>query len=412
MRLAVCFLLAVSGALAQDLTPKAPPQRRTVGIVNATIHPVSGPTIKQGYVVFTKGRITAVGAGPLKAGDGIEIIDGRGKHVYPGFIAPYTQLGLREIGAVRATRDMNEVGAMTPEAYAAVAVNPDSTLLPVTRSNGVLVFGVFPRGGLIPGRASVMRTDGWTWEDMAVRRDAGLVVAWPGNKKAKDTHTLAHAFAEAAAYLRKRKSDPKLRVDVRKEAFEPSLARKRPVFFLADTYDQITGALAFARRNRLRAVIVGGRDAPLCADLLKRTNTPILIRSIHRFPKRADADFDETYRLPAKLEAAGLTWCLASGERIPNERNLPYAAGRACAYGLDRDAAIRAITLSAAKVLGVDKDLGSIEKGKAATLFICNGDPLEIPTKVEAAWIDGRRINLSNKQKVLFEKYKAKYGLK
>jgi imidazolonepropionase-like amidohydrolase len=272
-----------------------------------------------------------------------------------------------------------------------------------------------------------MSMDGWTWEDMAIRSDAGLVLSWPdpdppespadrGRRRrrppeergSKRLRRIEEAFDAARAYLAAREADDATPVDIRWEAMRPALEGTRPVFFLAQDYGQIVSAVDFARKNGLKPVIVGGRDAPLCADVLKKHGVPVIVRSIHTFPRRNDSDVNEMVELPAKLEKAGLLWCLASGERTSNERNLPYSAGRAVAYGLPRDAAIRAITINAAKVLGVGDELGSLEKGKRATFFLCDGDPLEVPTKVTDAWIDGKRIDLSNKHRKLAEKYRAK----
>ena len=425
MRHLAFFLLSAS-VFAQDLTHKAAPQKGVIVIGGATVHPVSGPPIKNGYIIFSKGRITFVGKHAHIPGPGVgwRKVDGTGKHVYPGLISAYSQLGLREISMVRAMNDYNEVGAIKPEVRAAVAVNPDSTLLPVTRSNGILTFATFPAGGLISGRASVMRMDGWTWEDMSIRPDAGLVVRWPverpqGRRRRRQQENqepvntradrIREAFARARAYHAARKSAPETSTDIRWEGMRLALEGKRPVFFVANAYEQILGAVEFAAQQKLRAVIVGGRDAHLCTGLLKRHNVAVIVDSIHRLPKRNDSDYDEAYRLPAKLEAAGVKWCLASGEREPNRRNLPYAAARAAAYGLDRAAALRAITLGAAQVLGVDDQLGSLERGKSATLILTDGDPLEVTTKVLRAFIDGREIDLSNKQTKLAEKYRAKY---
>jgi len=428
MKTTAVFLVLAGAVFAQDLTHKAAPQQRTIAIGSATVHPVSGPAIENGVVVFKKGRIIWIGkatdAKVVFDGEAL-LIDAKGKHVYPGFISPYSQLGLSEIGAVRASRDFTEVGEFTPEVRAAVAVNPDSTLLPVTRANGVLLFATFPRGGLLPGRASVMRMDGWTWEDMAVRADAGLVVRWPGQARRRRRRQdperdapgraekamlrLGEVFGRARAYHRAKEGGQALRTDIRFDAMGPALRGERPVFFLANSYDQIVGAVHFAARHRLEAVIVGGRDAILCADLLEKHSVGVIVTGLHRFPVRSDSDFDEAYKLPAALEAAGIAWCLASSERIANERNLPYTAARAVAYGLKRDAALRALTLASARLLGVDKDYGSLEAGKSATLFICDGDPLEVTTNVERAFIDGREIDLTSKQTKLAEKYREKY---
>lgn len=221
---------------------------------------------------------------------------------------------------------------------------------------------------------------------------------------------LEQAFAEASAYAAARDADPKTPEDVRYEAMRPALEGKKPVFLLANDYDQIAAALAFAKRWKLKPVIVGGEDSWLLLDEIRAQDAAVIVDGVHDFPKRSDSDFDERFKLPARLEAAGVRWCLASGEGASNERNLPYAAGRAVAYGLPRDAAIRAITLYAARVLGVDGRLGSIEAGKDATLLVTDGDPLEIPTKVVAAYVGGREIDLSNKQLRLYEKYREKYA--
>jgi imidazolonepropionase-like amidohydrolase len=268
--------------------------------------------------------------------------------------------------------------------------------------------------------------DGWTWEDMTVRADAGLVVAWPGAPRsrgdfrdeeedaskgvAEAIRRIARAFDEAAAYHAARAADPAgVPEDVRWESMGAVLRGERPVFFEAEDAEQIAGAVTFAVARKLKPVIVGGEDASLCQDLLRKHEVPVIVGSIHRCPKREDADFDAMYALPAKLEDAGLLWCLASGEHHANVRNLPYAAGRAVAYGLDRDAALRAITLNAARIFGVDDRYGSIARGRSATLFLADGDALEVTTHVERAWVDGREIDLSNKQTALFEKYREKY---
>ncbi len=433
MRILALLVLLATTALAQDLGKKAPPQREAIALVHATIHTVSGETHAPGYLLFDKGRIVEVGAGSREFPEGVRVVDGTGLHAYPGFIAANTQLGITEIGAVRASRDFNEVGGVTPEVRAAIAVNPDSTLLPVARSNGVLAAAVFPSGGTIPGRASVLRLEGWTWEEMALRDDAGLVVQWPLARPIrarwmsrseeeqveamrKGLERIQEIFARAEAYRDARAADAALPVDIRLEAMLRVLPGRGgaspaplPVFFQAQEYDQIVSAVSFAAARGLRAVIVGGRDAPLCADLLKRHDVGVILQGTIVLPRRADSDYDEPFRLPARLQAAGVRWCLTSGEEPAHERNLPYSAALAVAHGLDRETAIRSITLSVAELLGVAGDLGSLEPGKSATLFLCDGDPLEIPTRVVRAFIEGREVDLSNKQTVLYEKYREKY---
>ncbi len=415
MRALATLLLLAAALRAQDLTERPPAQAAPLAIVNAAIRPVSGPPIGRGYLLFEEGRITAVGAGAPELDGRFVTLDASGAHVYPGLIAPYTQLGLVEIGAVRASRDTTESGDITPEVRAAVAVNPDSTLLPVTRSNGILTFATFPSGGLVSGRASVMGMEGWTWEEMAIRADAGLVVRWPAapprrapEPKRPDTR-LPDAFDAAAAYVRAKDAAPATPEDVRWEAMRECLAGNTPLFIEANDYDQISGSLEFAMRRGLKPVLVGGRDALLCLDLVKRSGAAVILDGIHDFPRRSDSDFDEVYRLPSRLEEAGVRWCIGGGDRTANERNLPYTAARAVAYGLPRDAALRAITLSCAEILGVAAEVGSLDVGKRATLFLADGDPLEVTTRILRAFIDGREIPLTNKQTALAAKYRAKY---
>ena len=446
------WTLLASGTpgLAQDLGVKAPAQAGPVAIVGATVHPVTGPAIAGGVVVIENGLISSVGPADGAALEalrarGVEIVEAQGKHVYPGLIGAYTHLGLEEISAVRATLDKAEVGAATPEVRAAVAVNPDSTLIPVTRSAGVLVVGVFPAtsfdgqlayfsgpGGFMPGRASVMRLDGWTWEDMTVVPDAGLSINWPQarpitawwmNKTAAEqqkdidraTRAIEAMVAGARAYIDERRADAALPTDIRYEAMRGIFAGaegdkdRRPVFILASDAEQIAQAVAFTRKHGLRCVIVGGFDAPRCAELLKETGTGVIVTGTMRFPKRDDSAYDEAFTLGSRLEALGVNWAMASGEIAAHERNLPMSAAMAVAHGLDHDAGVAAITIRPARLLGIADRYGSLEPGKSGTLIVTDGDILEVATRVERAFIDGRAINLNDKQKTLAEKYREKY---
>lgn len=429
-------MLLGGSAFGQDLGVKAPPQDKPLVLQGATVHTVSGETIPDGYVYFEGGVIRAVGKEPLPRLAGpVEIIDVKGKHVYPGLIGAYTQLGLTEIQAVRSSIDMSETGTIVPEVRAVVAVNPDSTLLPVTRSNGVLAVGVFPTGGRISGRAGVIRLDGWTWEQMAVKADAGLAVSWPNvrpfsafgidrpeteqnDEIRRSLAVIDDAFKAAEAYARARAADPNRPVDLRWEAMRGVLPpgegggagpAQNPVFILAGDVDQITSAVTWCLEKKLKPVIVGGRDAPLCADLLKRHSVPVIITGTHAFPKRTDSPYDEAFTLPARLHAAGVKFAIATGDDTAHERNLPYNAAMAVAFGLDHDSAIKSQTLWAAEILGVADQLGSVEPGKSATLIVTDGSPLEVTTKIERAYIDGRLIDLSNKQTKLADKYREKY---
>ncbi len=424
IRILSSITLVATPAFAQDLTPKAGPQRAPVAILDATLHTIDRGVIPGGTIWFEDGVIRGIhGASEdFALPEDTRRINGRGLHVYPGLIGANTTVGLQEISSVRATRDENEVGDMTPEARAAVAVNPDSTVIPVTRQNGVLTVGVIPAGGLVPGRAAVMQLAGWTWEEMAIEQDCGLVVQWPsrstrsrrGGRSENDgadeqRQQIDKAFREARAYLEARANDSNLPTDIRLEAFGPALRGEKPVMIRADQLEQIQSAITWAVDLGVRPVLLGGRDAMLCLDLLREHDVGVVITGTHRLPKRRDAAVDEPFRVPARLAESGLRWCLASSSPFYNERNLPYHAATAVAHGLDHDTALRAITLSAAEMLGVGDKLGSLTVGKLATLMITDGDPLEYTTRVRRAFVSGRDVDLSSKQSRLAEKYREKY---
>jgi imidazolonepropionase-like amidohydrolase len=371
--------------------------------------------------------IRAVSEQPLPLPPGGVEIDGRGKHVYPGLVLALSRLGLTEVDAVDMTLDFNEAGGITPEVAAWTAVNPDSTLIPVTRRNGVLVAGTVPAGGLVPGRLSVLQLDGWTNEDLALERDAGLVVDWPGldatetaDWRGVDPDDLSEAqqalrridelFEQAAAYGAARAADPALTTDLRLDALQPVLAGDEPVFLQADSQPQIDSGVRWAVARGLRPVLVGGRDALACAELLRAHDVPVVLTGSFGQPPRRDDSYATNWRRPAELEAAGLRWsmCMGAGE-ASNARNLPYEVAACLPHGLDEEAALRAITLAPAEALGVADRVGSLEVGKHATLLLSDGSPLDLASRIEAAWIGGRRLELVDKQSALDAKYREKY---
>jgi hypothetical protein len=340
--------------------------------------------------------------------------------------------GLVEIGLVRQTVATDEVGELSPEALAVVAVNPDSIALPVARSNGVLAAAVFPIGGLLPGRASIVQLDGWTNADLAVRADAGPVVVWPAqpsgdrgrrgpragapggdapdaNATKKARQRIDDAFAAARAWFDAWTADNTLPIDIRHRALVPALRGEAPVFVLADDLEQIESAVLWAHARNLRAVVVGGRDAAACSALLREHDVPVVITGVHRLPRRDDSAYDEAFTLPARLAGLGVRFCISSGSDFSQERNLPYHAATAAAFGLAPERALAAITLDAATICGAGDRLGSLTVGKDATLFVADGHPFELPTKVEAAFVQGRQVDLRNKHTELAKKYRERY---
>jgi len=432
--LALAGVLAASAVVhAQSRQVPAPPQARPIAIVGATVHPVSGETIPNGYVVFENGRITAVGQGtPSSMPNNVVAIQGQGLHVYPGLINASTYIGLTEIGDIDQTNDHTELGRIKPEVRAAPAVNPDSDLIPVARANGILTALVMPRGGLITGRASTIRLDGWTWEAMAIDPETGLCISWPrvdgggggfgggrGRFAGADDSSNANAdidaidkfFDDAQTYINAKDNDHTASVttDLRFEAMRPILNGQKPVFVNASSPGQIDSAIAWSVRRGVKIVIVGGAQADRCAALLTKHDIPVIITGTHRMAQRRYEPYDSGYTLPARLYEAGVRFCLSAGGEAAHDRNLNHQAASAAAYGLPRDEALKMITLSAAQIIGQGDSLGSLEAGKSATLIVTSGDPLEITTDTLIAFIDGRRIDLGSRQKALYAKYQEKY---
>ncbi len=416
---------------ASDPIPAAA-QTKPVVLKGATIHPVSGPAITSGAIVFEGGKITAIAAdAPVPAG--AEVIDVTGKHIYPGLISANSVLGLVEIGAARATVDIEESGEINPNVSSVTSINPDSELIPVARSNGILTAHSVPEGGLVSGKSAVIRLDGWTPEEMTVRSPAALHLRWPNltlnrdpraPKKLEDQQKeidkaqkqIRDLFLTARAYWQARKSQSAdFKSDLRWEAMIPLFDQTLPLFVHADSMAQIEAALAFAKEMQLKIVLVGGRDAWRMTAQLKATDTPVIIALATALPPRRGDPYDSAFSNAARLHEAGIRFCIATGGRsseAPHERNLPYEAGMASAYGLPKDEALKAVTLYPAQLLGVADRLGSLEPGKAATLIVTSGDPLDLPTQIEAAYIDGRKIDLTNRQTRLRDKYREKYRRK
>jgi imidazolonepropionase-like amidohydrolase len=419
-------LLAFPSRLCAGPEIPGAPQDRPVALIGGTVHPVEGPDIAGATLVFSQGRIVALGT-EVDVPQDAQQIDVSGQHVYPGLINAAGRLGLVEINAVRSTVDYQETGQINPNAKAQVAVNPDSELIPVTRANGVLLALTSPVGGLISGTSAVIQLDGWTWEDMTLKAPVGMHIQWPSapSGRARDPEArqrqrasqqeelelLEKAFQDAAAYRAARQSGEYQKVDIRWEAMLPVLEGSVPIIVEADQLAAMEAAVAFAARHRLRLIIRGGYDALHCAELLKEHQVPVIVQSVHRLPLRRSDPYDAPYALPQKLHAAGIAYCIAAPGSFDaaNLRNLPYEAATAVAYGLPADEGLKAITLYAAQVLGIDDRVGSLAVGKDATLIVTSGDPLETDTQIQQAWIQGREVDLSNRHKRLWQKYQEKY---
>jgi imidazolonepropionase-like amidohydrolase len=408
-------------ATARATLPATP----AIAIVNARVHPVTAATIERGTIVVRNGRIEALGA-EVTPPAGVQVIDAAGADVYPGFIDPSTSLGLDEPGP-RGFADTAESVDFNPHLRTRVAFHPDSDAIPVARSNGVTSVGVAPAGGVLGGEVAVMDLDGWTWEEATLRPSAGITLQFPSLtpsrrlgeqaereqaysdlRKARDRKLVAVAdlLARARAYAR---TPPSSRpVDWVLAALVPVVDREMPFFVTANQEADIREAVAFADRERIRIVIDGGAEAWRVATLLAEKQVPVVYGPVLQLPTRQDDHHAATYRAASVLAEAGVQFALSGGSDATNVRLLPYQASQAVAWGLARDRALRAITIDAATILGVAHEVGSLEVGKRANLFIAKGDPLEVRTEVTHVFIQGREVGTDNVHRRLYERHRTR----
>jgi len=425
MKKLIATIAAATMSLAAGAHPYKPGDKQSEAILlkGGTVHTVTQGVLKNTDVLFQDGKIIQVASN--LAVKNAKVIDVSGKHVYPGLTAMVTPIGLTEIGAVRSTRDSDEVGSFNPEVQAHVAFNTDSEIIPTVRSNGITHAQVAPNGNGVAGQSSLMHLDGWNWEDALVKANLGVHMDWPRvavntawwesrspekQKEAmkKQREQLNSTFEQAKAYAALHDADSNAAVDIRYHAFIPVLKGDAKLFVYAEDARQIEQAVYFAKRENLKLVIVGGADAWKVKELLAKENVPVIYTSPYGLPNRTDEGYDKAFTTPAELDAAGVKVTLS----IPSAwsvRNLPWAIGQSISFGLDYEQALRMNTMNAAEILGVADQLGSIEQGKSASLVVTSGDMFNYLThKVEHMYIDGREVDLNNRHKTLYNKYKQK----
>jgi len=404
-------------AIAQ---PPAPPQQGPVAITGATIHTVTEGVIEGGAVLFENGLITATGIG-IDIPTNAEIIDATGKHVYPGFIHSQTTLGLMEIARIQESTDLQETGQINPNIRAQVAFHPASEHLAVAAVHGVTTVVPAPRGSLIAGRLAAMMTDGWTWEEMTVREGLGMVVEWPAMRNTesylKDIRLLQEAFDKARRYKVARQAmkdgagvhHPH---DIKWESLIPVLTGEMPVFISVGEIKQIQAAIAWAEKEGLQTVLVGNRDMGLVAGQLAEKGIPVILTGVIAGPARQWEGYGQAYKTPLQLFEAGVDFCIAGDMGAASAYRIHHHASSAVAFGLPEEEALRSITIRAARILGIDDLVGSIEPGKEATLMITDGNALELWTRKEMVFIRGRQIEMRDKHLRLYEQYMEKHRQK
>jgi len=417
--LSILLLTIIITANSQPTISPASPQQGTIALTHATIHVGNGDVIQDGMIVFSNGKIINVGATTNVAD--AKVIDCSGKQIYPGLISANTNLGLNEVGAVRSTRDEYELGDINTDIRSLVAYNTDSKIINTVRSNGILLANVIPQGGIISGSSSVVQLDAWNWEDAAYKTDIGIHFRMPSLARVSESNdplkgAMDHIdevrtfFREAKAYFEEPKHE---HTNLKFEAVKGLFDKSQTFFVHCELVKEMMIAVDFAKEFGFKTVIIGGTDSWKIADYLKQNNIAVILNEMHTLPVMQDDDVDEAYKAPYLLQQAGVMYCISDADEMSRYRNLAFNAGVAVAYGLTKEQALEAITLSPAKILGIDDRTGTLEKGKDANIVVSDGDILDMKTSnVIYAFIQGRQINLDNKQKQLYEKYMTKYGLK
>jgi imidazolonepropionase-like amidohydrolase len=420
---------------AQETVYPAKENKGSTYIRNATIHIGNGKVIEKGTIKITNGKIEEVGANISTSAGYATVVDAKGKHVYPGLILPISNLGLVEVSAVRATNDARELGEMNPSIRSIVAYDADSKVINTLRSNGILLANVVPQGSLLAGSSSVVQLDAWNWQDAAYKTDGGMHLYMPSlmarprfgggggrgsgpQQPAPDPvkegldkiDELKSFFQEAKAYLASAaKEETNLKFTAVKGLFDKS----QKLYAHANTTKQMLVALDLAKEFGFDLVIVGGSDSWQIADLLKQNNVSVILNTIHGLPTLGDDDVDQPYKTAAMLQKAGVLFAISDDDGSTRGRNLAFNAGTAATYGLTKEEALQAITLNAAMIMGVADKTGSIEVGKDANIVISEGDILDMKTSIVTdAFIQGRKIDLTDKHKLLNERYNQKYNIK
>lgn len=434
--IAACISFSLAGLAQANVLP-AKKQTSDIVITNATVHTGTGQVLEGVNIVIKDGKIAAVAKGATGSADA-QVVDAKGKHVYPGLVLPSSTLGLTEISSVRASNDSREIGDMNPNIRSIVAYNTDSKVINTLRSNGILAANVIPQGSFLAGSSSVVQLDAWNWEDAALKTDAGMHLFMPtlmprpsfgrgggggqGGPNAGGMQTdpvkeglekieqLKAFFREAKAYVA---SPAKDETNLKYESVKNLFSKKQKFYVHANTVKQMLVALDFVKEFGFDMVIVGASESWQIADLLKQNNVSVILQQMHSLPTTTDDDVDQPYKTAAALQKAGVLFSISDDDSQTRGRNLAFNAGTAVTYGLTKEEALAAISLNAAKIMGVADKTGSIEVGKEANIIISSGDILDMSTSnVTDAFIQGRKINLDDKQKQLSDRYEQKYELK
>ena len=423
------LIFFVLGNVSAQQTP-ANKQTEPVSIEGATAHLGNGQIIENSLIMFDNGKITFVGSAMAKIARLGKVINAQGKHVYPGFIAANASLGLVEIDAVKASDDQREIGISNPHIRSLIAYNAESKVVESMRPNGVLMAQITPRGGTLSGTSSIVQLDAWNWEDAALKVDDGIHMNWPGSftsgrwwlgedpalkadpKYVANIDKIKGYFTDAKNYL----ASDKEKTHLPYQAMEGLFNGSQKLFIHVSGQREITDAITISKEAGIdNLVIVHGEGAESVADLLVNNNIPVILDRPHRNPNSEDDAYDYTYTIAKTLVDKGVLVSLGMEGQMErmNTRNLPFYAGTFAAHGLDKEVALQLLTGNTAKVLGIDSFVGTLETGKDATLFISEGDALDMRgNQLTKAYIQGRDISLESHQTKLWKRYSNKFKAK
>ena len=419
----------VLGNINAQQTP-ADKQTTAISIEGATAHLGNGQVIENSLVMFNDGKITFVGSAMAKIARQGTVINAKGKHVYPGFIAANASLGLVEIDAVKASDDQQEIGIANPHIRSLIAYNAESKVVESMRPNGVLMAQITPRGGTISGTSSIVQLDAWNWEDAALKVDDAIHINWPGSftrgrwwlgedpalkadpKYGKNIDKIKSYFMNAKNYL----AGSKNKMHLPYQAMEGLFKGSQKLFIHVNGQREITDAITIAKDLGINNIaIVHGEGAENVTELLVKNNIGVILDRPHRNPNSEDDAYDYTYTIAKTLVDKGVLVSLGMEGQMErmNTRNLPFYAGTFAAHGLDKEVALQLLTSNTAKILGIDDMVGTLAVGKDATLFISEGDALDMRTnQLSKAYIQGRDISLETHQTKLWKRYSNKYKTK
>ncbi|MEM9887317.1 MAG: amidohydrolase family protein [Bacteroidota bacterium] len=396
-------------------------QKGTYALTNASIVTVTKGTV-EGTLLIQDGKIAAIGAN-VSIPSGATTIDCSDYFIYPGLIDGGTTLGLSEVGSISLTQDANEIGEFTPHMQALTAVNPNSVSIPVTRVEGVTTVLTKPTGGTFPGTAALINLVGYT-PDQMYAGFKGVIMNYPSSgrssrwdrrsdedrkkeeeKKLKKINDAWDKLVLYAEIQKKAKDEMSMAYNPEMDAMLPLLSGEGTLLLEVNKDKDILSALKWVKEKEIQKVVLTGvAEGWRVADSIAQAGIPVITGPMLSTPRRLSDRYDVSYTNAGKMLQAGVKVAIRTNE-AENVRNLPFNAGFAAAYGMGKEEALKAVTIVPAEIFGISDQLGSLEVGKNATLFVSDGDPFETKTDVKYLFINGWQIAIDSRHIQLYEEF-------